>query len=392
MSASKLFQPIKLGASQLKHRVVLAPMTRLRADLNRVPNDLLTKHYEQRATDGGLLIAEATLIAPAAGGTSNAPGLYTPEQIDGWKKVTDAVHAKGGVIYSQLWHQGRATYSFLLPKNAKLVAPSAIAIPGKDMMTGSEYEVPHALTVEEIAQITKDFAQAAKNAIQAGFDGIEVHGATGYLVDQFLNTSSNVRTDKYGGSIENRSRFGLEVVSAISDAIGEDKTSIRLSPFGGFQVKTKSTYCNVYFHEFSCDYFQGMKDDTPYETWGYFIEQLQQKHPNLAYIHMVEPRTDLFGEANAVTEDSLDPFCEKWSGVFIAGGGYSYSPKLAREVADSTGNLIAFGRTYTSNPDLVERLKNDWPLTPYDRSTFYTNHTGTKGYNDWTNYSIEAQQ
>lgn len=237
MTISKLFQPIKLGASQLKHRIVLAPMTRVRADSDGVPNDLLIKHYEQRATNGGLLITEATFITATAGGTPNAPGLFTSEQIEGWKKVTDAVHAKGGVIYNQLWHQGRATYSFLLPNNAKPVAPSAIPISGIDAMTGSEYEVPHALTVEEIAQVVKDYVQAAKNAIQAGFDGIEVHGASGYLVDQFLNTSSNARTDQYGGSIENRSRFGLEVISAISDAIGEERTSIRLSPFGGFQVK-----------------------------------------------------------------------------------------------------------------------------------------------------------
>ncbi|KAI8144054.1 hypothetical protein BJV82DRAFT_644186 [Fennellomyces sp. T-0311] len=371
-TTSKLFQPIKLGASQLKHRVVLAPMTRVRADTNRVPTDLLIKHYEQRATDGGLLITEGTLISPTSGGTPNVPGLYNEEQITGWKKVTDAVHAKGGIIYNQLWHQGRTTYSMLLPNNAKPVAPSAIAIPGKDMMMGGiDYEVPHALTVEEIASITQDYTQAAKNAIKAGFDGIEIHGATGYLVDQFLNTSSNARTDQYGGSIENRSRFGLELVESISKEIGEDRTSIRLSPFGGFQ---------------------GMKDDTPYETWGYFIEELQKRHPNLAYIHMVEPRTDLLGAGHAVTEDSLDPFRAKWSGAFISGGGYSYSQELAREVADSTGNLIAFGRTYTSNPDLVERLKNGWPLTPYDRSTFYTNHTGAQGYTDWANYDPTAQQ
>ncbi|KAI9492278.1 hypothetical protein BDB00DRAFT_765681 [Zychaea mexicana] len=364
-ASSKLFQPIKLGSAQLKHRIVLAPMTRLRATADHVPTDLIREHYEQRATDGGLLITEATLISPFAGGTPLAPGIYTPEQVEGWKPVTDAVHVKGGVIYSQLWHIGRATSSALMPNNVKPVSASAIAIKGANMATGSDHEVPRALELDEIPQVIEEYAVAAKNAIKAGFDGVEIHGANGYLIDQFINSSSNVRTDKYGGSMENRARFALEVVDAVAATIGSEKTAIRFSPFGGFQ---------------------DMNDDSPYQTWSYILEQLYSKHPNISYVHMVEPRLNLLGEENAETSDSLDPFRGKWQhGVFISAGGYTYAPKLAEDVADATGNLIAFGRSFTSNPDLVERLRNGWPLNKYDRSTLYGG--GAQGYTDFPVYA-----
>ncbi|KAG2219905.1 hypothetical protein INT45_008542 [Circinella minor] len=363
-SSSKLFQPIKLGAKQLKHRVVMAPMTRLRADDKHVPTDLIREHYEQRATDGGLLITEATLISPYAGGTPHAPGIWTEDQVAGWKPVVDAVHKKNGIIYTQLWHIGRATSSFLLPNNSKPISASAIAIQGKNYATGQDYEIPHALELDEIPQVIQNFVTAAQNAIKAGFDGIELHGASGYLIDQFIQSNSNKRTDKYGGSIENRARFALEVVDAVVAAIGAEKTAIRFMPFGGFQ---------------------DMNDETPYETFGYIIDQLKIRHPNLSYIHLVEPRTDLMGETAFETKDTLDSFRAKWDGVFISGGGYTYSPELASQVADSTDNLIAFGRTFTSNPDLVERLRNGHPLIKYDRSTFYGGDR--KGYNDFPNYA-----
>ncbi|KAI9269256.1 hypothetical protein BDA99DRAFT_461067 [Phascolomyces articulosus] len=368
-STSALFQPLKLGASQLKHRIVMSPMTRLRADANHVPTDLIRQHYEQRTTDGGLIIVEGTLISPMAGNMPYAPGIWNKDQINAWKNVTDAVHAKGGIIYNQLWHLGRATSSTVMPNNVKPIAPSEIPIGVGEDFAGNKFETPRALATEEISTVIQEFATAAKNAMEAGFDGVEIHGASGYIVDQFIESGSNNRTDKYGGSIENRARFALEVVDAVAAAVGDERTAIRFTPF---------------------DDYQDMHDDTPYETWGYIVDQLQQNHPNLSYLHMVEPRLNLAADGNKEdTQDSLDPFRAKWKGQFIANGGYTYSLKLAHDTANTTGNLISFGRLYTSNPDLVDRIRNDYPLTKYDRSTFYGgDHTG---YNDFPKYSVPQQ-
>ncbi|KAI8146683.1 hypothetical protein BJV82DRAFT_643284 [Fennellomyces sp. T-0311] len=367
MVSSALFEPTKIGAIQLKHRVVMAPMSRLRATDSHVPSELMVEHYKQRATNGGLIISDGALVSEFAGNIPNAPGLFTQEMVDGWKKITDVVHAKGGIMFAQIWHVGRGTSSALMPNNILPLAPSAIAIPGKNDY-GMDWEVPHPMTLDEIQRTINEYANAAKNAIKAGFDGVEIHGAFGYIIDQFTNSSSNTRTDQYGGSIENRARFALEVVSEVAKAVGDEKTSIRFSPWSDYQ---------------------GMKDDTPYETWGYIIDQLRQKHPKLAYIHMVEPRMDLGSDdGNLATEDTLDPFRAKWPGAFISAGGYTYSAKAALAVADATGNLISFGRNFTSNPDLVKRLGNDWPLTKYDRSTFYGG--GAKGYTDFSNYTAST--
>ncbi|KAI9253865.1 hypothetical protein BDA99DRAFT_519204 [Phascolomyces articulosus] len=370
VSNSSLFQPIKVGNNQLEHRVVLAPLTRFRSDANHVPTDLQKEYYSQRATKGGLLITEATFInARDAGAYPGAPGIYSQEQIDAWKKVTSAVHEKGGFIYLQLWHVGRATSSVLLPNNAQTVSASAVAIQGPCMFTpGKDFEVPRALSVEEIAVITKEYAQAAKNSIAAGFDGVEIHSANGYLLDQFLNTSSNFRTDEYGGSIENRARFTLEVVNAVSEAVGTERVGIRLSPWSEFQ---------------------DMKDDTPYETWGYVIEQLEKRHKNMAYVHMIEPRDDFSRKTQNDTVNTLDPFREKWSGVFMSAGGYTTKPELAAQVADKTGNLIAIGRAFIANPDIVYRLKNDIPLTKYNRDTFYSR--GAVGYTDYKRFDEDVK-
>ncbi|KAI9269252.1 hypothetical protein BDA99DRAFT_535323 [Phascolomyces articulosus] len=220
-------------------------------------------------------------------------------------------------------------------------------------------ETSRALTTEEISTVIQEFATAAKNAMEAGFDGVEIHGASGYIVDRFIESGSNNRTDKYGGSIENRARFALEVVDAVAAAVGDERTAIQFTPF---------------------DDYQDMHDDTPYETWGYIVDQLQQNHPNLSYLHMVEPRLNLAADGNKEdTQDSLDPFRAKWKGQFIANGGYTYSLKLAHDTANTTGNLISFGRLYTSNPDLVDRIRNDYSLTKYDRSNFYGgDHAGYK--------------
>ncbi|KAI8078687.1 uncharacterized protein BX664DRAFT_342485 [Halteromyces radiatus] len=368
-TTTALFTPIKVGQHVLKHRVALAPLTRMRADDNGNPTEQVVEYYKQRATPGGLLITEATAISPYAGAYPHTPGIYTNEHIAAWKKVTDAVHEKEGIIYLQLWHLGRASFSFLLPDNQTPVSASDISIEGTSPL-GAPYQKPRPLEVEEIKSITQDFAQAAKNAIAAGFDGIEIHSANGYLLDQFINTSSNKRTDQYGGSIENRARFSLEVVDAVAKAIGDDKTAVRYSPWSGFQ---------------------DMKDDTPVATWSYITEQLEKTHPDLAYLHFTEPRVTLFGDAPIEVKegekvDTLDPFRALWSGPFISAGNYTYDPKSVFERAEtSPNNLVAVGRAFIANPDLVERLRNNWKLTPYNRATFYT--PGPEGYTDYAFYN-----
>ncbi|KAI8973681.1 hypothetical protein BDF20DRAFT_824360 [Mycotypha africana] len=357
-----LFQPLKVGRYQLKHRVAMVPLTRFRADEHAVPTDIMVEYYKQRATDGGLLLTEACFITQKAGSYPHAPGIYTKEQIAGWKKVTDAVHAKGGVIFLQLWHIGRAAMSVHIGGDQP-VSASAIAISGVNLL-GEPQETPRALTVPEIKNIIQDYRQAALNAMEAGFDGVEIHSANGYLLDQFINTSSNKRTDEYGGSIENRCRLPLEVVDAVVGAVGADRTAIRFSPWSGFQ---------------------DMEDETPYETWGYLARTLQEKHSDLAFVDFVEPRADFQADSyNEKQPDSLNPFRQLWKGPFLSAGGYTYNTNAAFDMAEKTGNIIGFGRLFISNPDLVERLRNGWPMNKYDRSTFYTHDA--KGYTDYPMY------
>ncbi|KAI8142792.1 hypothetical protein BJV82DRAFT_649944 [Fennellomyces sp. T-0311] len=363
-STSSLFKPIKIGNIQLEHRIVHPPLTRFRADENHVPTAMVEEYYRQRATKGGLIIAEATGISPGSGIYPGAPSIHTKDQIEGWKRVTDAVHARGGYIFSQLWHGGRVTDSSLRPNNVLPVAPSPIPI--KDeifQFTGKPFEVPHELTVDEIPEIIQEYVQAAKNAIEAGFDGVEIHGANGYLIDQFINSSSNTRTDQYGGSVENRGRFALELTKAVVESVGEAYVGIRFSPWSEFY---------------------GIYDDTPYETWGYIIKEMQERHPGLAYVHMIEPRDDYSRKTQNDTSNTLDPFRAAWKGPFISAGGYTTNIKLAHEVADTTGNLIAIGRAYVANQDIVYRLEHDLPFTKYDRTTFYTG--GAAGYIDYPVY------
>jgi 2,4-dienoyl-CoA reductase-like NADH-dependent reductase (Old Yellow Enzyme family) len=341
-TTSALLSPLKLGANQLQHRIVHAPTSRRRAEANGTPSALMKEYYSQRATKGGLLITEAVFIDATAGSYTNSPGIYTEKQIAAWKGITDAVHKKGGVIYAQLWHVGRAASS---KENKGLQPVSASPIPLSYLQaSGEPYEIPHELSIPEINEITEQFKQAAVNAVElAGFDGVEIHAANGYLLDQFINTSSNKRSDIYGGSIENRTRFTLEIIDTISKAITPQRTGVRLSPWSGAQE---------------------MKDDTPYETWGYISETLQENHPNLAYLHFVEARHQLSEEialADLInnSDKTLDPFRKAWKGKFISASGYTYDTQLARDVAESTGNLIAFGRHFIANPDLVERIRND---------------------------------
>ncbi|EPB83410.1 N-ethylmaleimide reductase [Mucor circinelloides 1006PhL] len=363
-SPRALFSPIKVGTSTLTHRVVLAPLTRFRAIPEAVPTDLQVEYYKQRASEGGLLVTEATFISRLAGGYPQAPGIYNKEQIEGWKKVTSAVHSKGGVIFLQLWHIGRVGSKYLNPNQEQVVSASDIPCPGKTMQ-GGEYEVPHALTVDEIKSIVDEYAQAAKNAIEARFDGVEIHGANGYLVDQFLNSSSNNRTDAYGGSVENRSRFALEVIDAVAEAVGEERTAIRLSPGGAFQGI--------------------MATENVEENWGYLVKELQQKRPELAYLHLIESRADSLDPQKKNTEDTLESYRKLWKGPFITAGGFSTSLEFADEIAEKTGNLVSYGRAFIANPDLPERLRNGWELNPYDRNTFYSHEA--EGYTDYPFYN-----
>ncbi|KAH9476285.1 Chanoclavine-I aldehyde reductase fgaOx3 [Psilocybe cubensis] len=375
-----LFQPIRVGDLDLSHRVVLAPLTRFRADDKHVPlPDLVAEYYAQRASIAGtLLITEATFIAPKAGGYPYVPGIWSEDQIKAWKKVTDAVHAKGSYIYLQLWALGRTaspkTLQDELGTSPDAPSPyvSASAIPLSTRPATDP--LPRPLTESEITEYTELYAQAAENAVKlAGFDGVEIHGANGYLIDQFLQDVTNQRTDKYGGSEENRARFALEVIDAVVKRIGATKTALRLSPWNPYSD-------------------MGMKDPVP--TFSYLISQIVEKHPDLAYIHAVEKRLINADQAQAIastaeykSEGAENDFIRKiWSSDgkrrFITAGGYTLETGL--KTAEQKGDLVAFGRHYISNPDLPFRLKNALEIQKGDRSTYYSQgKTDPKGYTDY---------
>ncbi|KAI1765416.1 12-oxophytodienoate reductase 1 [Hypoxylon sp. FL1150] len=377
---TKLFSPIKLGSIELLHRAAQAPCTRLRGvkegDGVHVPDDLMVSYYGQRASKGGLQIAEATDIAHYASGYPGTPGIFSSAQIAGWKKVTDAVHAKGGYIFLQIWHTGRASPPSF--RGGKVPISSGNIPMDGSWIDGTECAAfpPTPMTLEEIQAVTQDFAQAAKNAVEAGFDGVEIHAANGYLLDQFLQDNINNRTDEYGGSIENRVKFPLEVLKAVTGAIGSDKVGIRLSPWG---------------------YFQATKDSNRLKHWSYLCEQLASLPANHkpVYVHMIEPRFDegldeqqkidsLAKNSNKATI-SLTPFREillKGDILFLSAGCFNWEnavPKLESGTAD----IICFGRWFIANPDLPKKLKEGIALTPYDRTTFYSGVPPSKGYTDY---------
>ncbi|KZV76887.1 NADH:flavin oxidoreductase/NADH oxidase [Peniophora sp. CONT] len=365
-SPEKLFSPIKVGNAKLEHRVVLAPLTRRRADDVHVHTDLAIEYYKQRSsTPGTLLITEATFIAPQAGGYTTVPGVWNEAQVAAWKKIVDAVHANGSTIFLQLWALGRGADAEVLQKEGPYDVVSASDIPIPDR---PDRPVPRPLTVDEIKEYVQWYAQAAKNAVEgAGFDGVEIHSANGYLLDQFIQTNSNVRTDEYGGSIENRIRFPLEVVKAVTDAVSPARTAIRFSPWSPFQ---------------------GMRLDDPIPTFTALIEQLVEHYPNLAYVHVVEPRISGNNDTpDGGAEDSNDFIRKLWAPrpLMLAGGfKRDTALKAASQDADKQNVLVAFGRYFISNPDLPKRLKANVELTHYDRSTFYT--SGPHGYTDYPFY------
>ena len=353
---SLLFSETSLGPLRLKNHLVMAPMTRNRATGN-MPNELMAEYYAQRAT-AGLIVTEGTSPSPNGLGYPRIPGIFSKAQVEGWKLVTQAVHAKGAKIFIQFMHCGRIAHALNLPAGARILAPSAVAAAG-EMYTDAEgmkpQPVPEAMAESEIKSTIEEFAQAAKNAVAAGFDGVELHGANGYLLEQFIRPNSNQRTDRYGGSIENRARFVLDVADAVIQAIGKDKVGIRLSPFGVFNDMPP-------YDEMEADY-----------TW--LAQQLNSR--GLAYIHVVDHSA--MG-APPVPASMKATFRSEFKGTLILSGGYD-AARAESDLASGRCDLIAVGRPFLANPDLVARWQNSAALNAPDMGTFYT--PGPKGYTDY---------
>lgn len=353
---SQLFSKTSLGALTLQNRLVMSPLTRNRAT-NNIPNELMMEYYTQRAT-AGLIITEGTSPSPNGLGYPRIPGIYSVQQVAGWKRITDSVHAKGAKIFIQLMHCGRIGHPLNLPAGARLLAPSAVAAAG-DIYTDAEgmkqNAMPKEMTDADIRSTIEEYAQAAKNAMVAKFDGVELHGANGYLLEQFIRPNSNQRTDRYGGPIENRARFVLEVVDATIIAIGKDKVGIRLSPYGVFNDMPL-------YDEMEADY-------------TYLAKQLNAR--GVFYIHLVDHSP--MG-APPVPDSIKKMFRDTFKGKLILSGGYD-AARAESDLAARKADLIAAGRPFLANPDLVERWKNGAALNAPDMSTFYT--PGPKGYTDY---------
>jgi N-ethylmaleimide reductase len=366
MNYPSLFSPLKVGPYQLAHRVVLAPLTRMRAEKPGLsPRPLNTEYYRQRTTPGGLLIAEATPVVATGHGNPGVPGIYTEAQIKGWREVVDAVHARGGLIFLQLWHVGRVSHSSLQPGGVLPVAPSAVPIPSelKTMTADGQqvsYETPRALETAEIAGVIDGYRQGARNALAAGFDGVEIHGANGYLIEQFLQSHTNLRTDQYGGSIENRSRLLMEIAQAVIDVWGADRVGVRLSPYG---------------------IANGSGEAEPMPLYTHVVQSLDRL--GLAYLHFIEPRSSGAGRAEVNHQNvpsAMLLFRPMWRGVLITAGGFTGDTAEAA-IAAGHADAIAFGRIFISNPDLPRRLRHGFPLAPYNRATFYGGEEA--GYTDY---------
>lgn len=368
-----LFTPYTLGPLTLPNRIVMAPLTRSRSQQpGNIPRALNVLYYTQRAS-AGLIISEATQVSQQGQGYAWTPGIHTPQQVAGWKLVTDAVHEAGGLMFMQLWHVGRISHPALQPDGQLPVAPSAIAPSGMAFTANEQgvpellpFVTPRALALEEMPYIVKQYVHGAKNAQAAGFDGVEVHAANGYLLDQFLNSTTNQRSDAYGGSVENRACLLLEVVDAVSAVWGAERVGVRLSPLGTFN---------------------DMGDADPEALFGYVAEQLHAR--GLAYLHLVDPA--IAGNAPADTPDPLAGklvalIRERYQGTLILCGGYDYF-KASAALAEGVADLVAFGRPFIANPDLPERLRLGVPLNTPDDSTFYGG--GAKGYVDYPSLAQE---
>jgi N-ethylmaleimide reductase len=351
-----LFSEYQLGRIKLKNRLVMAPMTRSRA-INNVPNNIMAEYYKQRAGTG-LIITEGTSPSPNGLGYARIPGLFNDEQVRGWKNVTDSVHSSGGRIFVQLMHTGRVAHPLNLPPNAKILAPSAIGLKGEtwtDQSQLQKFPVPQEMTIEEINSTIEEYVTSAKLAIEAGFDGVELHGANGYLIEQFINPTANKRTDLYGGSAENRIRFAVEIAEKAANAIGADRVGIRVSPYGAANDMSE---------------YEGLDD-----TYALLAEKLSKL--NLVYMHVVDH--------SAIGAPPVSPVVKalirkNFKGTVILSGGYD-AQKAEQDLEDKKGDLIAIGRYFISNPNLVEKLKKHAELITADNNTFYT--PGEKGYTDY---------
>jgi N-ethylmaleimide reductase len=370
MNFPSLFSSLQVGPYRLQHRVVMAPLTRMRAERSSfAPRALNAEYYGQRATPGGLIIAEASPVVATGRGNPATPGIYSDQQIRGWRGVVDAVHAKGGVIFLQLWHVGRVSHSSFQPGGALPVAPSAVPITGNGMMATTAdgkivpYETPRALETAEVKGIVDAFRQAAINAMKAGFDGVEIHGANGYLLEQFLQSHTNLRSDRYGGSIENRARLLLEITSAAIEIWGANRVGVRLSPYG---------------------VANGSGEADPMPLYSHAIKALDAL--GLAYLHFIEPRSSGAGRAEVNHQNvpsAMVLFRPIWRGVLISAGGFTGETAEAA-IAEGHADAIAFGRIFISNPDLPRRLQHGFPLAPYNRATFYSGEEA--GYTDYPAY------
>jgi N-ethylmaleimide reductase len=354
-AASKLFEPYQLGPLKLPNRLVMAPLTRNRAGAGFVPGPLAAEYYSQRAS-AGLLVTEASQVSQQGQGYQDTPGIYSKAQVVGWRKVTDAVHARGGRIFLQLWHVGRISHISLQPNGGAPVGPSAIRAKGKTFVGGTFTDIsePRALALEEIPGIIEDFRRGAANALQAGFDGVEIHGANGYLLDQFAKDGANKRSDAYGGSIENRAKLMLEVSRVVASEAGAERTGIRISPV------TPSN---------------DISDSDPQPLFDHIVDRLNAL--KLVYLHVVEGAT---GGPRDIAPFDYASLRKRFSGAYMANNGYDV--ELANKVLDADeADLIAFGKLYIANPDLAERLQRGAPLNAPDKATFYGG--GAKGYTDY---------
>jgi len=357
MKEYKLFTTNQVGSIQLENRMVMSPMTRCRA-IDHIPNELIARYYQQRSS-AGLIITEGTAPSPNGLGYARIPGIYSQQQVDGWKKTTSAVHSNGGKIVVQLMHTGRISHPLNMPEGAEVLAPSAVKAAGQmwtDEKQIQEFPIPKEMNAEDLAKTISEYSVAAINAIAAGFDGVELHGANGYLLEQFLSPISNIRKDNFGGSIENRCRFVLEVVTAVVQAIGKEKTGIRLSPYG-------------------------VASDMPHypeidATYKYLSEQLNKL--DIAYIHLVD-HTSM--GAPSVPAEIKNLIRTNFKNTLILSGGYNRE-SAEKDIQSGLADLVAFGRPFINNPDLVERFKNNWPLSHnLNSDLFYT--ADEKGYTDY---------
>jgi N-ethylmaleimide reductase len=364
MPIESLFRPLKLGALELSHRVVMAPLTRMRATVpGCVPNALNACYYAQRASAGGLIVAEASQVDPGGRTAPSTPGIHSAEQVEGWSQVVRAIHERGGYVFLQLWHVGRLSHASYQADGGPPVAPSAVRADGtvRTADGGREpYQTPRALRTDELPGLVEAYARAARNAMRAGFDGVEVHGANGYLLEQFLQSRTNLRTDAYGGSIENRARLLLDVTRAAASVCGAERVGVRLSPFG---------------------VANGSGEADPEPLYRHVIRALDAI--GLAYLHLIEPRASGAGQAEVDHQDvpsAAALFRADWRGALIAAGNFR-GDTAAAAIEAGHADAIAFGRLFISNPDLPARLRAGAPLTPYDRATFYTQ--GEAGYVDY---------